>query len=363
MMRKKSIWIPLVVLLIVFGLGIVLEPFVLKKINQTAENVNPEFKGHVEDLSISFLKGALVLEGVTASLKKNDRKFFEADEVFADIAWRELIRGRISLDLAIERFHVLLKDDVLKAVKRLPPSEKKEMKVAFKVAELRVVDSTISLLDYPGLREDKHFTVKDINGVARDITQRKDTELASFDFKATVDKKDDVRLTGNFDLAADPVRWDLNSRLIKFQLASMNPELRKRIPLNYKKGTLDMYSEVKSENGEVYGYVKPFLNDIEYMGNKIEFEGPKHFFVEVLGSFSNWILENKDKKTVATRVPFIYKDGKFSVESGEAVSKAVEHGLTEENPVDRGIEKKYRLNKENPKEVQAQEEKLKEKKE
>lgn len=102
------------------------------------------------------------------------------------------------------------------------------------------------------------------------------------------------------------------------------------------------------------------MKDVEMMGNKQEWKSGTHFFIELLGSVSNFVLENSDRKTVATRVPFIYEDGAFSVETGGAIVDAVKHGLIESDTVSRGIEDKYRLNRANPKEVQAQEEGLKE---
>ncbi len=85
--------------------------------------------------------------------------------------------------------------------------------------------------------------------------------------------------------------------------------------------------------------------------------------IEAVGRLANWTLENDKKDTVATRIPFIYEDGAFSTENGEALEDVIKHGLTETKLVDRGIEQKYKLNAPNPKEVQAQEADLEEKKE
>lgn len=361
--QKKKFLIPLFLILIVFGLTFAVEPFALKKANEMAKKVNPEFKGHIKDLDISFFRGAVVLEGVTASLKKNGREFMTVDDVAVDLAWRELFRGNILFDVVIDRFNVKFAKDILAAAKRLPKSEKEEAKAKFRIAEIAVYDSKITMLGYPGLEKDKNFQVKNINGTIRDLTQRENTELAKYDFGATLTGKDKIKLTGNLDIAAKPPRWDLNAKLNKFQLTSTNKALREMLPLDYKKGSVDIYSEVKSEKGKIYGYIKPFLNDVQYQGNATEYKGAKHFLIEAVGRFANWTLENDKKDTVATRIPFIYENGVFSTENGEALEDVIQHGLTESKLVDRGIEQKYRLNAPNPKEVQAQEADLEEKKE
>jgi hypothetical protein len=359
--QKKRFIIPLFVVLLIVGASFVLEPLALKKANEVAATANPEFKGHIDDLDISLFKGAIELEGVTATLKKNGREFLKIDDVAVDLDWKRLFQGQILLDVVIDHFNVLFKNDIVEAAKRLPKAEKKEMKTNFKVAEILIRDSKVTMLDYMGLEKDKHFEIKKIHGAIRNLTQKKNTELATYDIGATLTGKDMIKLTGNLDIASEPPRWDVNAKLKDFHLTSTNKDLRKLLPLDYKHGTVDIYSEAKSENGKIYGYVKPFLNDVVYTGNSDEYKNAKHFILEVVGSFANWTLENHKKESVATRVPFIYKDGAFSVESGEAIKDAVEHGLLENKLVHRGIEKKYKLNAPNPKEVQAQEDDLKEK--
>lgn len=357
---KKRFIIPFILVMVIVGVSLVLESVLLKQANKMAATMNPEFKGHIVDLDISLLKGAVVLQQVTGSLKKNDREFLAVKEVAVDLAWRELFKGNILFDVVVDTFNLKYSKDVLEASARLPKTEKKEAKQVFKLAHLDIRDSRISMLDLPGLKEDKFLTVYNIHGSVKELSQEKGTPLANYDIKASLTGKDKISLSGNLDMASEPVRWDLNAKLLKFDLASLNATLRKKLTLNYKKGTLDFYSEAKSENGKIYGYLKPFMNDVQYIGNKNEFKGGKHFLVEVVGTVSNWIFENKKAKSVATRVPFIYEDGVFSVESGEGLVQAVEHGLLETDKVDRGIENKYRLNAKNPAEVQAQEESLQE---
>jgi hypothetical protein len=361
--QKKRFIIPLFVVVLIVGATFVVEPIALKKANEVAATANPQFKGHIDDLDISLFRGAVVLEGVTAKLKKNGRRFLTINDVAVDLDWGRLFKGQILFDVVVDHFNVLFKKDITEAVDRLPKTEKKEITTKFKIAEIEVNDSRIVLLDYPGLEKDKYLQVQNIHGKVEDLTLRKNTKLAHYNFGATLTGKEVIRLTGNLDTATDPVRWDLNAKLKNFRLKSVNPELRKTLPLDYNKGSIDLYSEAKSTGGKIYGYVKPFLNDVDYIGNKDDFKGPKHFLFEVIGTTANWALENHKKETVATRVPFIYENGTFSVETGEAIEDAVKHGLLETKLVHRGIEKKYKLNEPNPKEVQAQEDDLKEKKE
>lgn len=358
---QKRFMIPVILVFLLIGIRLVLEPVLLKVANEKAKTVNPVFQGHISDLDLAILRGGVKLENITAKIKESGKQFAEIDEVSVDLAWRELFKGNIKIDVAVDEMNLQVTKELLAAVKKLPKEEKKK-ELPFELSRFDIEDSTIAFPEYPGLNNQKQLVVNNIHGSVTGITGEKDSPLAKYEIFAGLSKKDDVKVSGNFDISSEPPRWDMNAKVTKFDLAAGNKSLAKLIPMNIKKGTLDIYSEVKSEDGKIYGYVKPFLNDVEFMGNKNEFKGGKHFFVELAGAVTDFVFQHSEKKSVATRVPFFYEKGKFGVEGGGALVDAVQHGLIENDPVDRGIEQKYRLNTKNPKEVQAQEEKLDEKK-
>jgi hypothetical protein len=364
MKHKKRYIVPFLLIFFLAAVRLVLEPVMLKVANEKAETVNPIFAGHIEDLDVAILRGGLRLQEVTGKMKKGNDQFVKVEEVLLDLSWKSLFKGKIKFDLSIDGLRLDVTKKLLAAIEKLPKEEKEKKKLPFELSEITIDNSAVAFPEYPGLNNQKHFIVNNIHGFATGINGDKDAPLGEYQVFAGLSKKDDVKLTGHFDRSTEKTRWDLNAKVQKFDLKAGNKTLMKIVPMNFKKGSLDLYAEAKSEKGEVYGYVKPFLNDVEFIGNRKEFKGPKQFFVELAGAITDFIFQRKkDKeKDVATRVPFIYKDGKFAVEGGEGIGKAIEHGLTESKKVPRGIEDKYRLNTKNPKEVQAQEEKINEEK-
>lgn len=358
---RKRIYIPIILLVLLVGVRIVLEPVLLKVANDKAKTVNPVFEGHIDDLDLAILRGGLLLENVTAKIKDGDKEFLQVEDVLVDLSWKSLFKGDIKFDVLVDGMKMQVTKSLLAAVKKLP-EEKEKKELPFEISSIDIEDSSVAFPEFPGLNKQQQFTVNNIHGWLTGFSGQKGSDLGQYEIFAGLSKKDDVKITGNFDISKETPRWDMNAKITKFDLASGNNALTKLVPMNFKKGTLDLYSEVKSEEGKIYGYVKPFLNDVEFMGNKKEFKGPKQFFVELAGAVTDFVFEHSTKKSVATRVPFIYENGKFGVEGGKALGDAVAHGLTENDPVERGIEKKYRLNQKNPREVQAQEEKLNEKK-
>lgn len=362
--KKKRFWIPLTVIFFVIGLRIVLEPVLLKVVNQKARDFHPVVEAQVGDVDLALFRGGILLQNVKASLKKNHREFFEVKDVLIDLAWREIFKGHVSFDVLVNDFQLTVTKDLLDTLKKIPEVPPEEVEVAekkklpFNIGTVTIMDSEVVFPEFPGLNEQKYFTINDIHGTVSNITGEKGSELSEFDIQAKLDEESKLSGTGHFDISAEPVRWDLNGKLVGLQLPSLNKVLEKYLPANYRKGSLDVYSEVKSEKGKIYGYVKPFMNDVQMMGNKKEWESGTHFFIELLGSTTNFALENSNRKTVATRIPFIYEDGAFSLETGGAIVDAIKHGLLESEIVERGVEDKYRLNRRNPEEVEAQEEDL-----
>lgn len=358
MQKKKKFIIPGVLLLLLVGLYVAFEKVALKIANDKAQEVNPEFAAHIGDLDLNLLKGGVTLKDITARLKKNDREFMDIKSVGVDLAVTQLLKGDVVFDVEINELHARYDQDIMEAVERLPKEEEKKKELPFRIPELKINDSKITLLGYPGVGPQDHLAVNAINAVIQNISGKKDSSLGLFDINATFTGDSKIKSNGHFDMAAEPVRWDADYELLNFQLAKMNETLRKQVPVSYKQGSLDIYGEVKSTGGRIYGYIKPFLNDVQYVGNNRDFKGATHFLIEALGTFANWTLENSDKETVATRIPFISENGAFSMATGEGIKQAVEHGLFENNEVSRGIENKYSLNEKNPEEVQAQEEDL-----
>lgn len=355
--------------LIVFGIILavfvviymVFESVALRIANQKAKEANPEFSAHMEDLDLSLLRGAIVLENLTAKIKENDREFLQVDEVMVDLSWKQLFKGNIQFDVTVDDFHLFFDKDITDAVARLPKEEKRKEALPFEIASVTVRNSEVTALAYPGPYDQKHLTINNIYAYAENISGKKGSPLGTYDMNATLTGEEKITASGHFDISAEPPQWDTNVKFLGFKLGSMNETLRKQVPVNFKAGFLDLYSEAKSSGNEIAGYVKPFLRDVQYMGNNKEFKSAGHFLVETVGTFANWLLENNKKDSVATRVHFVAKDGVASVSTGEAIADVIKHGLLETELVKPGLENSYNLYQKDPKEMQAQEDDLEEK--
>jgi hypothetical protein len=112
-----------------------------------------------------------------------------------------------------------------------------------------------------------------------------------------------------------------------FDLKQANPLVYQFVPLTFTSGTLDLFAEVKSQNGRLKGYVKPFIKKMHVVGNKKDFQGVKHFLVEVATAVGNAILRRSKDDSVAAKIEFYSDGGKIKVKTEKAMATAVAHGF------------------------------------
>ncbi len=331
--QKKKIIFPLGVLLVLVALRMVMQPFLLGIINKKLATFSTEIEGHVDGLHIAIFRGAFGIKDLTMKLKKADKKFLSVKEADISLAWREIFKGNLMADARVDGVNFTFDERIPAALKKsLPPDDKDAPK---KQPPLR-----ISRLDWKNvnviLPADKAYTNEgpfQLNGIEGRVTNLfadSDTPRSFFHVLGKGSGTSTFKAIGSANLLADPLEWDVDAQMQGFTLPSMNRFLLKKVPLTFTKGNFDLYAEMKSEEGKIKGYVKPFVEDLDFMKTNEDFKGTKHWLIEVAGAVGNWILEAKRDKTIATKVPFSFDGKNFAVDTKEAVGNVIEHGFDQE---------------------------------
>lgn len=347
--KIKKKYILLFSLLALFFIGRATLPvFLLKKTNQYLSEFHPAYKLELKDLDISFLRGAYRFEKISGKLKdKSQKEFLHIDEVDVSVAWREIFRGKIVTDIIVENADFV----VIKEIKKLstPKDKTKEAKdtlFPLKIEKVELRNSSLTLDQYEDIDGKGKMRVSDINGFAENLKPDEKSPLSPFNLKAKILETSNVSFDGHLKLLEKPMSWDVDAVAKGVDLPKFNPILKDKLPLTITSGTLELYSEIKSKNGNVQGYVKPFMNNLDIIKNEGEdFKGVKHFGIEILTAVGNLILRDESKKrSIATKVDFTY-DGKFKVNTGKAVTRALKHSFADEDDkeerkdkIKRGIE-------------------------
>lgn len=309
-------------------------------------------KSDIKNILVSKDEGKARLKEISSSLLSQTKKFLSLEELTISFDPEKLTSNdKPSLKLAVIELNLDVSKALLEALKGNSPTKSTSPpNLPVIIERILVGDSKIRLMDYPGIGDQKQLTIQGIFGSIYHITLEPETPLATYNFNASFEGDTKMIVKGRMDLAHSPIQWSANWKVFDFDMDKLNPELRERIPLTFKEGTFNVFGEAIKKDENIVGYTKLFLKDAQYLGNKKEFKGIRHFFAEIFATGANWLLENDRKNSVATRIPFQVIDGKLSTDNSKAAWRAIEHGFFQNDLVEPGIDRKYQLK-------QAQEEK------
>lgn len=339
--KEKKVWVPTTIIAVLVVIRVILPSLLLVKVNGFLAEFSPTYKFHIKDLDLSIIRGAYRFEGITGTLKKDKRVFATATSVEVSIAWRELFKGRVLTDVEIDTLDFTYLKELTDVAKKDDTKDAQEAKDALfpvRVERLDLRESSITLEELPSLEEGKRLQATSINGRISNLTPEEKFPISFYNLRATLLGESVFKVAGHLNMVKKPLAWDVDSEVKGFNIPQLNYYLKRNLPVTFTKGKLDLYLEAKSENGKIDGYAKPFIKDLDVMANKEKFQGPKHWFMEVLTALGNLILRTSDTKTVATKIPFSF-DKTFKMETGEALSKAIENGFQQK--LSPGIEDQF----------------------
>lgn len=344
--KKKKITIPLGIFVLLLGIRMVMQPMIHKELNKFLATFSPTLYFHIADLDVHIIRGAYSFDGVTGKVKGQKNNFIEIEKVDVSMAWREIFKGKLVTDIEVNGADFAYTGELKNVIAKMPKkadeaTSARDKLFPVKIERVDVRNGAVTFDDYQGLEENQKLQVTNIEGRLTNLTPQKKFPLSFFNLKATVLGNSVVKTAGHLNILAKPMQWDVDGEMQGFDLTAANHFLKRKVPLTFTKGKLDLYAEAQSTNGKVKGYVKPFMKNIDVMKSSENFKGPKHWFVEVITAVGNLVLRATDTKVLATKIPFTMDKAGVHVDSGEALSKAIEHGFQQQ--LSPGVEDKYEL--------------------
>lgn len=339
---KQKIIIPVVFLLILIIGRMTLPKILLKKTNKYLSEFSPNYYLHMNDIDLNILLMSYRFKEVIGKLKGSDQQFLKIESVDVSIAWREIFRGRILTDITTEKLDFL----IMKDMKKISPKKEEAYGIKNKLFPVRVerldlLNASITFEDYKSLNDESRLKISNISGRITNINPTEKSPLTFFSLKSNLlDRTSIFTCVGELNELKNPSDWNLDAETKDLQLSALNPYLIKHLPITFTKGTLDVYSEVKSENGKIVGYVKPFFKDIKVKMNKGKLIRIKHFGIEIVKDLANLVLRSKTR-TLATILEFEY-DKKFKIKETKKISKDSKNSIKLQ--IRPGIEDRYNIN-------------------
>lgn len=335
-LRKKTfLWFGAGLLIVLITIRLALPPIILRQLNEHLKNFSPDYSMHIDSLELSFLRMAYRFNNLEAKFNHDGHKFFNIESVDVSIAWRELLHGRVLTDVVADSAKFFLTKQLINGSKEAHAKPKEDAsKVADKLFPLRISRielhrSNFEFADLIGQPEVTRWRLTNIEGHILNLTPTPHNALTFFTLAGNILDSARVKIAGKLKRLDKPMGWKIDIELRDFDLVAANPMLLRLVPLTFTSGHVDMFSEVRSVNGKVQGYVKPFFKKVKVISAKEHFVGIKHFAIEVVAALANWILRRSDDKTVAAKIPFHNEGAELKVDNAEALQTAIEHGFQE----------------------------------
>jgi uncharacterized protein DUF748 len=308
--RNKYLLIFAIVLVVLVGIRLAMEPVLLRYANNKLDSL-PAYGGHIDDVDLALLRGGYKIEGVEIVKTGAGQPvpFLKADRIEATVEWRSLLHGSLVAEGDLYRPQV----NLIKAESEKKSQLGKEVNwvdqfkqlFPFRFNTVRIHDGTLTF-QAPGIQTRDALKAQHIDGTLSNLTNVADSTketFARFGFTAEVLHGGKAKLDGTIDpLAAKPT-FDLNLGLKNVELPQVNPWLRRFIKADAEQGEFELYMELAAADGKFKGYAKPVMRDVNIYSSKEPEKNPLRRLWEGIVDIAAHILENKQEDQVAARIP------------------------------------------------------------
>jgi hypothetical protein len=311
-------------------------PYIVKsQINARLADI-PGYAGHVDDIGIHLWRGAYSLHGV-AIFKMNEKvrePFFLAKAIDFSIAWRELWHRRIVADFVVDNPQVIFVKGQTKETSTTDTDRRWQavLKDVFPVdiEYLEVRDGVLRYMDKTRQPPADVF-VKNAHVIATGLRNRP-SEVGT-EFPAQIFVEGDTLGAGKLRLvlAAEPLadqpHFHLSAKLDNLNLPALNESLKAYANVDVGRGTFRMTAEMAGNDGGFQGYVKPFFDDLDFHNLEDKSKGIGSRLWERIVAGLAWLVKNKSRDQVATRIPFQGRFGDPQIGMWRTVANVFRHGF------------------------------------
>lgn len=278
-------------------------------VNKTLDNI-PGYTGSISDVDISLLRGAYSIDDLKI-LKKNGNipvPYVDIKKTDLSIQWSALLKGEIVGEV------ILYAPTLNFATNRSGTTTQTGFETDWTVPIKELMPLDINFVEiHNGKVTYKNFnTIPNVDIYINDL-EAKATNIRNIDDKnaklpssVTARGKSigggSLALDGHMNIIKQVPDMDIDAKLEKVNLPALNNYARAFASIDFNSGNFDLYTELKVNNGQVSGYVKPLLRNIDLIDWQNPDPNPFNILWESAVSVVLEIFSNQEKDQVATQI-------------------------------------------------------------
>nr|AGU12347.1 protein of unknown function DUF748 [uncultured organism] len=304
-----KILIAIVILLIVFRL---LLPRLVKNYVNKQLNELPGYTGHVDDVDIHLIRGAYSIDNLVLKKRwdKSKYPFLQINRTDLSIEWKSVFKGRLVGEVVLERPSIYIlaaSADLDKEPSKESWTETVKDLMPITINRLQANHGKFNYLDF-GASPNVNLYITDMQLTAlnlANVEERKTQLPSSVTLTGTSIGNGKLKADMKLNALKDIPDFNVNMQLTNAKLTSLNGFIKAYGKFDVERGSINMYSELKLINGQLDGYVKPFIKNLKVLNwKKDKKEGGiiQAAKEAVIGLFTK-VVENPKKKVIATKIP------------------------------------------------------------
>ncbi|SRX76071.1 DUF748 domain-containing protein [Aequorivita antarctica] len=306
--KKKRYTFPIIILILLIAFRLYLPTLVKNYVNKVLADI-PGYYGQVEDVDISLIRGAYVINGMylNKGTAESQVPFLNFPKSDISIEWKSLFKGKIVSEIIMTSPEVIYvfedqkeesgdanADDWTKALTDIVPIDINH----FEIHDGKLAFVQLSADPNIDLQIDKlELTADNL----RNVVEKERILPSPIRASGVSIGKGKVSLEGYMNLVKEIPDMDLSFSLEDADVTALNDFTNYYAGLDFDKGTFGVYSEIAIADGHLVGYVKPLLKDTTLIGKGDSF---LDVIWEGFVGFFKFVLKNQGTDTLATKVPF-----------------------------------------------------------
>ncbi len=282
--------------------------------NQTIKRTDA-IVGSVADVDLGILDGGYTIHGINIR-QAGDKKDFPlivADKIEISIFWRALLKGRLVTEISIVNPTIGLYDRPQDKVieNQAIINEKTWLGLAreltpFDIDKLTIINGSIAI-DAEAQLKRTEFSIDNIQMLVTDIVISKNSAtLAKAQLSGDIQNQAKVTLTAEFDPNTSKPTFDVNLEMAKLPVSYFKSLMEFYAPFDFEAGEIDLACELKSQAGEVEGYIQIGFYELDVFSWREDIinddANPLRPIFDAIGGVLVSVLEKGDRNLLATRV-------------------------------------------------------------
>lgn len=308
LLKKKRIWIPLLVLAALL-VGRLMLPGILKRGVTRTLNDLPGYRGEVAEVDVSVFSGDYILKEFTLRREGANREdpFLYFPQLRISVDWKTAIQGQVICRIVLQdpRMNYVFEDhykspnpnpeyaDWEAALRKIVP---------FDINELQIHNGRAAFVEYQA-EPTIDLNLSEIEMTATNLqnVSNPGEELPSeLKARALSTGGGEFSLDGRMNLLRQIPDVDVTLELAGASAESFNDFARHYASVDFEGGTVGIFSELTIDDQQMDGYIKPVLTETQLVGEGDSFSD---VLWEGLVGFFKFTLKNQSNDTLSTRIP------------------------------------------------------------